>query len=342
MRPYSMQICGTTVAILLALVQVGQAETEPLDADETAVTTPADLPSPSAPSLITDPVVDGPLALDSLPEPLPDSQPLGDEPPGTVLTEDDLTSLQTMVPFGYRLRQNELSWLVGDGDQFGMFSLESFATLEPGKTSGLVTGTGFHFLNGPVRTDLPPRLLDFLIGWQVRKQTGEFGYDVAARVGAFSDFEGSARQGIRYPSHAVGYYRWLPGFEFVLGIDYLDRDDIAMLPVAGLILTPHDDIRLELVFPRPVIEVRLSAEKALYVAGELGGGTWDIERPNQPDDVITYRDLRLVFGISTRGQEGSTHGFEVGYVFDRDLSYRSGSGDYSPGAAFLIRSTHLY
>ena len=42
-------------------------------------------------------------------------------------------------------------------------------------------------------TDMPPRVYDFQIGYQIRKwRTPVFGYDVKATVGAFSDFEGSA------------------------------------------------------------------------------------------------------------------------------------------------------
>jgi hypothetical protein len=140
----------------------------------------------------------------------------------------------------------------------------------------------------------------------------------------------------------VGYYRHLPGCEFVFGIDYLDRDDIRLLPVAGLILTPYDDLRLELVFPRPSIELRISPKSSIYVAGELGGGTWAIERVPDADDVVTYRDLKLLFGISNHDEDGSVGGIEIGYVFGRELSYRSGTGDYSLGDAVLIRSTTRY
>lgn len=297
----------------------------------------AELPAPEvAPELITAPTLDGPVP----PEPVP----LGDElPAADNLTEADLTALEPLAPFGYRVRKSQTSWLPGGGDQFGMFSLESLPTLEPDETWGLVTGTSFHFLSGPVRADMPPRLFDFQIGGQIRKSLNdEFRYDINFRVGAFSDFEGSAREGVRYPGHAVGYYRYLPGCEFAVGVDYLDRDDIQLLPVAGLILTPYEDLRFELVFPRPSIELRISPKSSVYVAGELGGGTWAIERVPDRDDVVTYRDLRLLFGLSTRDDDGSLGGIEIGYVFDRELRYRSGSGDYSLGNAVLIRSTTRY
>jgi hypothetical protein len=284
------------------------------------------------------------LIAPTVPEEIPGTIPLNvaDEPLGTELTENDLQAMRPWI-FGYNVLESNTSWLVGGGDNFGMFSLESLPMLPQDKTWGVVTGVGIHWLGGQVRTDLPPRLFDFQIGLHRREWTSDtFGYDVAARVGVFSDFEGSARQGIRYPGHAVGYYRWTPACDFVFGIDYLSRDDIKLLPVAGLILTPRDDLRLELVFPRPRVEVRISELSSIYLAGELGGGTWDIERPTLPDDVVTYRDLRLLFGISSRQEDGGEEGLEIGYVFDRNLSYRSSIGDFSPGSTILLRATKRY
>lgn len=303
---------------------------------------PALLPQPAYSQQQPDEYISGePLREPVLTEPLPTDatgKPLSSE-----LTEADLASLENNFPFGYNLRQDDNTWLVAGGNHFGMFSMQNYPSLPQGRTWGVVSGIGIHWLNGPIQTDMPPRLFDFQIGLQKRKWLSEtFGYDIAARVGIFSDFEGSAREGLRYPGHAVGYYRWLPGCDFAFGIEYLGRDDVKLLPVAGVILTPRSDLRLELVFPRPCVEVRISPKQSIYLAGELGGGTWAIERVPDSDDVATYHDLRLVFGISGRDEDGDEQAIEFGYLFDRRLSYRSGVGDMPLGDAFMIRATKRY
>lgn len=241
---------------------------------------------------------------------------------------------------GYNSAQSSTTWLAGD--QMGMFSLESHPSLELGSDASLVVGTAFHFLNGPKSTDMPPRLFDFVIGYHARRAVSVDDFlDVKFGVGAFSDFEGSARKGVRYPGHFVSYHRWKPDVVSVLGVDVLDRDDVSALPVAGVVFRCLDDLLLELVFPRPRAQLRVSDGKAMYVAGELGGGTWAIERIDRRNDNATYRDLRVTFGVMNFGEESQSV-LEFGLAFDRSLEYRSNIGNRDLDSTFLLRCHVLY
>jgi hypothetical protein len=246
--------------------------------------------------------------------------------------------------FGYNRVRSATTWIPGGDDRFGWFSYESFGGASIDDSPSLVTGFGIHWLNGPVQTDMPPRLYDFSIGIADRRLIQpNIGYDILFRVGAFSDFEGSARDGVRYPSHAVTFLRLNSSSELVLGIDYLDRDDIRLLPVAGTIWSPLEWLKVEAVFPRPRLAARIKDTSTwVYLGGELGGGTWAIERVNLVDDNATYRDLRLVLGWETVVADSLGSSFEIGYVFDRRLSYSSGIGDYDPTDGFMIRTAAQY
>lgn len=335
----SLKTCCCTL-LLATIVVASAAAQDPLEVGPALVESS---PVPIGEPLVEPEVLPLPPADVSSADVLPETPLTGDPLRSTEATDKELATLLFEFPFGYNLREDSTTWLVGGGDNFGMFSLESLPSLGQDQTWGVVSGIGIHWLNGPVQTDMPPRLFDFQLGLQKRKWTSDtFGYDVAARVGIFSDFEGSAREGLRYPGHAVGYYRWTPGCDFVFGVEYLGRDDVKLLPVAGLILTPRPDLRFELVFPRPSIEVRISPESSIYVAGELGGGTWAIERVPTAEDVATYHALQLVCGYSRCNEEGKEHSIELGFIFDRSLKYRSGVGDMSLGDALMIRATQRY
>jgi hypothetical protein len=246
--------------------------------------------------------------------------------------------------FGYNRMRGALTWIPGQDDRFGWLSYETLGSASIDSGPSLITDFGIHLLDGPVQTDMPPRLFDFSIGVADRRLIQpNFGYDVVFRVGAFSDFEGSAGDGVRYPSHAVTFLRMTPTSEFVLGIDYLDRDDIRLLPVIGTIWSPVDWLNVEAVFPRPRIAARIHATPTwVYLGGELGGGTWAIERVNLVDDNATYRDLRLVLGCETLHPNLPSSSIEIGYVFDRKLSYSSNIGDYEPANAVMLRMSARY
>jgi len=164
---------------------------------------------------------------------------------------------------------------------------------------------------------------------------------VAVAVMASSDFEGSSREGIRFPSHAVGFLRVNAITELVFGVDYLDRGDIKILPVGGLIVLPHPDVRFELVFPRPRMVFRLTDKNHLSIAGELGGGTWAIERDALFDDLTTYRDLRLSVGLEHVKDDGKISAFEIAWLFDRRIEYTSGVA-YGLNDTIMLRMVESY
>lgn len=243
---------------------------------------------------------------------------------------------------GYNATRSSTTWLPGSGDDFGMLSLESFPTLKLGRLTELNTGISFHFLDGPIRTDLPPRLFDFKLAYQSRETRNDrFVLDYRVSIGAYSDFEGSARKGVRFPGHVVGYYALRPWILSVLGAEFLDRDDISVLPVVGLVLRPKHHVVIQAVFPKPQVQIKVTRNRFIYFAGELGGGSWAVERTSDLDDVVTYSDLRVTFGIA-KLDEDSANSIEVGYAFDRSIQYRSGLGNYRPDNALIVRLRTLY
>jgi hypothetical protein len=231
----------------------------------------------------------------------------------------------------------QTQWLLGKRDELGIFSLQFLG--ESGTDTGakkLDLGVAVHFISGPVQTDLPPRVYDFTLGLPFRGTIGEsWRFDLMFRTGWYSDFEGSAREGIRFPSHLVLYQQATDWWQWVLGVDYLDRDDIRLLPVFGALWIPGENWRFEAVFPRPLIGHRVRGNRWFYFAAQMGGGTWDIRRQWGAEDVFTYRDLQLLLGVEGFGL-GSF--LEVGYVFQRHLEYRSGTPLYQPPDALLLRS----
>ncbi|MEQ1824930.1 MAG: hypothetical protein ABL921_03260 [Pirellula sp.] len=244
-------------------------------------------------------------------------------------------------PFtNYRVDESAFSYMPGNGDQFGWISFESQPYLKSGYRSGITNSINMHLLAGPDAVPLPPRLFDFSLGYQKRGRVADvLSFDLATSVGVFSDFEDSAREGVRFPGHAVGMLHYSPEADLVFGVDYLSRDDTKLLPVAGISFRPRkfENLRFDLVFPRPRIDYTFVDQSKMYLAGRLGGGTWDIEFPSDANDVMTYRDLQLLLGFEHRNSDGDLTVWEFGYVFDRSLEFRTLVGKTEFDDAFVFR-----
>lgn len=243
---------------------------------------------------------------------------------------------------GYRYTASGLEWIPGGGDQLGIFSVLLGRYQHSGIQNGIMTGFNFYTFSGPVQRDMSPRAYDFSIGYQIRRQIGPLAFDIAAAVQAASDFNGDASDGIQYPGHGVGFLTIRPELDLVFGVDYLDRADIKLLPVAGMIWKPNSDMRFELVFPRPRAVFQLNDTYRLYFYGELGGGTWAIERPALGNTLATYSDLRACVGLSSMDADGSQSAIEAGYLFDRRLEFTSGAANMPLGDAWMLRLVTMY
>ena len=149
---------------------------------------------------------------------------------------------------------------------------------------------------------MPSQLWDFTAHFGRRNRLDSYwSYDIAVNPGGSATLT-AAREGLRFPGHGVLYYTPSDEFQMLVGIDYLDRDDIAWLPVVGAVFKPHPDFRVDAVFPRPRVASRFDDERWMYLAAEMDGGTWAIQRADWTNDVATYRDFRLCLGLQ-QGEE---------------------------------------
>lgn len=238
----------------------------------------------------------------------------------------------------YRSKQSNISWLPGSGQDFGFVEWDTEAYLDRGESSGFTGAMNMTWLSGPRSTALPARVYEISAGFQTRKQWSPgFSYDLATSIGIFSDFEGSAREGVRFPSHAVGMFHVNNSTDIVFGADFFDRDDISVLPVFGLSFRSpqHSRLRFDLIFPRPRIEYSFSNSKRMFVTGSMGGGTWDVD--DGIDHIATYRDYRVMLGFEKADDDGETSAIEFGYVFGRQMELRGQSGQTDFDDAFMIR-----
>lgn len=234
----------------------------------------------------------------------------------------------------------------------GLLTLDTSLTIgvpAPTINSPLLVTPGFGStfideMNGPSDPGLPSQLYENWIQARWLTKIGNrFGVDLAVAPGWYSDFVNDSSQAFRITGHGFGAWEANADLRIVAGVIYLDRHDVNMLPAGGLLWTPDEKRRFELVFPRPRMAWKISENQHsahwLYLAGEFGGNQWAVRRDSGANDVVVYHDYRLLLGLERRPAElGLNWRFETGWVTGRLVEYYiTDTADYHPSDTFLVR-----
>lgn len=271
---------------------------------------------------------------------LPDAYPgssSGWTPPSTPSVSPAYPRESQVGAVGWKTIKGSLTELFGGSDSFGMTSFDLRGTLEFGRLPGVFVTPqfGWHILAGPSATDMPPQLYDLTVDFSMYRPVGDkWLLNLSMTPSLFTDGENLSGDAIRVLGRAMAYYTASPTVQWAGGIVYLDRTDLPVLPAIGAVITPREDVRFELLFPKPRLAWRQwyspVEEQWVYVTGELGGQSWGVVRSSGADDIATYRDLRFMLGLERKQSSGQSWFVEGGYVFGREIEYESNIG----GATF--------
>ncbi|HEY1784866.1 MAG TPA: hypothetical protein VGG30_04925, partial [Pirellulales bacterium] len=305
-------------------------------------------------STVPSPYVPAPPPYTGNAEPIyPDGLP-------TVMPPDWLQQAQAPLRFlqEARLRGAWLAPFGGNSSKLGVTVTDISATFAIpvafNQAPVLITpGAAGNWWNGPVSqapkfADLPPATYDTYIdaGWQPQV-TPWLSANIGVRTGLYTDFHAVNSHSIRIMGRGLGVITLTPTLQLAVGVVYLDRNLVKMLPAGGLIWTPNVDTRFELLFPNPKITRRWRTIGTVdvwgYVSAEYGGGAWTIRRANGTSDDFDYNDIRVMLGAETFSQRGIHGNFEVGFVCDRQLVYRSGDPSrFDPSDTMMLRAGVAY
>ncbi|MGW8256749.1 MAG: DUF6268 family outer membrane beta-barrel protein [Thermoguttaceae bacterium] len=239
---------------------------------------------------------------------------------------------------------------------FGQDDLEAKLILAlpcPTRDSPLVITPGFavQYLDGPANVDLPPRLYESYSEFRWLSQvTPRWGLDLSLTPGVYSDFNQESDEAFRLTGHGAAAWTYTPSIKFVLGAAYLNRPDYDVIPIGGMIWTPNDEFRMDLIYPEPKIAHRIHCFDSLkkdvetwaYLKGEFAGDVWAIAHSDGGEDSVLIRDCRVILGVERKTQGGLTASVEVGYVFGRHIQFSSNLPDFDPADTVLLRASLLY
>ena len=264
------------------------------------------------------------------PAPLHHRQPQLDGPPPRWLVVQDHQLTATVIP--------------GSGNDMGITTLDFRTTLftEHFPLLRLKPRFSAHYLSGPKKTDMPGSLYDLALDISLFLPINQrWSFLGGISPSMFSDFENTSSDAVRITGRALFFWKYSEALRLAGGMIYLDREDVSVLPAVGLTYTPSEDLKFDIMFPKPKVAYRYmhdrSMERWIYLAGEFGGGSWAIDRASGLEDVATYSDYKLIVGIDHKESEMFSWFAEAAYVFNRDLEYVSGVGDTDLPGTGMIR-----
>ena len=173
----------------------------------------------------------------------------------------------------------------------------------------ITPGFGVQYLQGPAK-----RRFAAAAARRLRRLPLALASDAAVGTrpghyaGHFSDFEQASSKAFRLTGHGAAAWTWNETTKFVLGAAYLDRPDVELIPIGGVIWTPNDEVTFDLVFPHPKISRRIywggqyddKTQDWVYIAGEFTGDAWAIRRSDGSDDLVVLSDYRVILGLERK------------------------------------------
>ncbi|WP_437201104.1 hypothetical protein [Planctomicrobium sp. SH664] len=211
---------------------------------------------------------------------------------------------------------------------------------------------GYRSWNGPKdplpTNDMPAN--GYRIGLGMALQSPNYNgitYELSFNPSVGTDFETSlTSKAWMFDAQAVGYWRASPEFLWALGAFYWDRVDTIVLPYGGLVWTPNDIWELRLIFPTPRISVFVGTPWGIptwmYVAGEYHVEAYQVHPQMLGQTTqVQLADIRLTGGF--RWETGWITSFvEAGFVFNREVRYKSPGTGYDIDDAFIARAGFRY
>jgi hypothetical protein len=241
-----------------------------------------------------------------------------------------------------------------DADELGINDAEVATTLTIANFAGgtqpvrISPGFIFSFWDGPgtlvTGAELPAQAYSAYIATDyITDPSRPAGLEANVAIGMYSDFVNVSSDSWRITGTILGWRQVNSYSTAKLGIEYYDRVDIKLLPAIGVFMAPNPDLKFDIYFPRPKLAQRIRYfdryQGWAYIGAEYGGGSWTVQLAGPVDTQVDINDVRAFVGAEWVGPRGVTGFFEFGYVFGRNLVYRTDASDKIKLAdAYMIRT----
>ncbi len=178
------------------------------------------------------------------------------------------------------------------------------------------------------------------------RYTKDFAFELWVRAGLYSDFNKLTSDSARLSGRGAVLIGLTNEMEGVLGVEYINRNRIKILPRIGVIWKPNEKVTWRLVFPDPKLSRFLAkvnnVDWTFYLQGNYGGGCWTIADPEDDGTYLTdYNDIRVGVGLEFTNHAWVNGFFELGGAFNRELYSQGEAWCKPPSMVYLKAGFHF-
>lgn len=203
---------------------------------------------------------------------------------------------------------------------------------------------GYTYVDWNRNTEFPDSLYTAGLGLTMMQQISENKSLMFTVTPSYSS-DGKASSDAFRCSATLGLnWTFNPRLQIILGVAYLDRDDVNIMPFGGLIWTPTPDWRIELIAPMARAAKRIDAwsdssvKRWAYLGGGFEGGNWAVKSSGGRSDFAMYREFSFLIGLETERTEAATWNLELGYLFARRMEFdHDTQSTYKPDDSLVLR-----
>jgi hypothetical protein len=236
----------------------------------------------------------------------------------------------------------------GDGSMIefdGMWQLAHFWDVAMGEIDTSIEAALLLFPDS-VGLQLPDQLfrLNLDAGWTWRF-VGDYGVQVRAKPGMYSDFEAFESRVLSVPVSVAYVQAWNPSLSGVLGVEYRHDFDRRIMPLIGAVWAPSREWRIDARLPESRITFFSLSGWSLFTGFEWQNMTYALrEKGGLGRTDLTVDDYRLHAGARWNLNGDLYLSAQIGRIFNRSLEFDGGrqttgdpERDIDVGEALFLR-----
>lgn len=183
--------------------------------------------------------------------------------------------------------------------------------------------TDIELFSRSAGVELPDQLVALLLelNWVRRSAEGR-ALQVTIAPGIYSDIEEIEVNSLFVPISVTHIWTWNPSVSALLGVAVRPDFEVPVLPLAGIVWSASNAMRLEILFPRSRLVVLFNEEWSAEIGAEWSSRTYRLKEKGPFDrDKLSIEQLEYWIGVWRQMTDRLRLGVSAGEIKSREFEF---------------------